>query len=321
MTRQSVGDLTRRNLIRAGVAAGGAAAVTPLLTGPASSAVHAPAGSATRSGPLPVGEIEKIIRAQGTVSNGVLNIEIDREDLPDVRKNGVPVKPSFEINGNLCFQPAPGGVMMNGDLAFKPEELNPAIDAMLSHGLTWQAQHQHLFGLQPMVWFMHMRGRGPARQVAQACAAVLAATSTPLPQAPPANPKTTLNVSRLEHIIGSSATVGADGVVSFQIPHRGPIVLGGVPISPELNVYTPIGFEPLRGDEAAVVPDFGLLADQVDDVSRVMRGQGWELDCLYNQETDEFPQLYFSHHWKTGNAYRLAAEVRRGLEKTSVVLG
>ena len=318
----SIGDLTRRQMLRAGMAAGGAATITPLLAEPGRAAAQAPL-RAHRDAPdssLPVSEIERVIRAQGTVSNGVLNIQIDRDDIPDVTKNGVPVKPAFEINGNLCFQPAPGGVMMNGDLAFKPSELNPAIDAMVSHGLTWQAQHQHLFALEPMVWFMHMRGRGPARRIAEACAAVLAATSTPLPQSPPAHPRTPLDVRRLERAIGSSATVGADGVVSFQIPQRIPIILDGMPVSPFLNVYSPIEFEPLGGDDAAVVPDFGMLAGQVNDVARVMRGQGWELDCLYNQETDEFPQLYFSHLWKTGNAYRLAAEVRRGLEMTSVVL-
>lgn len=297
--------------------------MTPLMTEPGSAAIQAPdrLTASARARALPVSEIQRIVRAQGTVSNGVLNIQIDRDDIPDVTKDGVPVKPGFEINGNLCFQAAPGGVMMNGDLAFKPGELNPAIDAMVCHGLTWQAEHQHLYGLSPMVWFMHMRGHGPARLVAEGCAAVLAATSTPLPQAPPANPGTPLDVTRLERIIGSSATVGSDGVVSFQIPQRIPLVLGGMLISPYLNVFTSVEFEPLgRGGDAAVVPDFGMLADQVNDVARVMRGQGWELDCLYNQETDEFPQLYFSHQWKTGNAYRLAAEVRRGLEMTSVVL-
>ena len=316
--------VTRRNLLRAGGLAGGLAASAPLLAVVSSAATRTPARAsapADTAGSLPVAEIEKIIRAQGTVSNGVLNIEIDRDDVPNVKKHGVPVKPAFEINGNLCFQAGPGGVMMNGDLAFKPSELNPAIDAMIKHGLAWQAEHQHLFSLEPMMWFMHMRGRGSARKVAEGCAAVLAATSTPLPQAPPKNPTTPLNVKRLERIIGSSATVGSDGVVSFQIPRRDPITLGEVRISPYLNVYTPIDFEPLGGDTAAVVPDYGMVTGEIANVTRTMRRQGWEVDCLYNQETDESPQLYFSHHWKVGNAYRLAAEVRRGLEKMNVMLG
>jgi hypothetical protein len=63
-----------------------------------------------------------------------------------------------------------------------------------------------------------------------------------------------------------------------------------------------------------------MTGDQIDAVAKTMRSQGWELDCLYNQETEEQPQLYFSHNFKVGNAYDLAREVRRGLEQTSVVL-
>jgi hypothetical protein len=316
-------NLTRRNLLRAGGVAGGLVAGAPLLAGVSSAATRTAgtAGHGAAAGSLPVAEIQRIVRAQGTVSNGVLNIEIDRDDIADVTKGGVPVKPAFEINGNLCFQAVSGGVMMNGDLAFKPEELNPAIDAMNRHGLTWQALHQHLFGLTPMVWFMHMRGHGPTCQVAEACAAVLAATSTPLPQAPQKNPTTPLDAHRLEAIIGSSATVGSDGVVSFQIPRQERILLGGVQISPYLNAYTSVDFQPLGGSTAVVVPDFGQRADEVTHCSGVMREQGWEINCLYNQETDESPQLFFSHDWKVGDAYQLAAEVRRGLEQTDVKLG
>lgn len=40
--------------------------------------------------------------------------------------------------------------------------------------------------------------------------------------------------------------------------------------------------------------------------------------CLYNQETDEHPQLYFSHQLKTGDPYELAREIRRALDHTDV---
>jgi hypothetical protein len=82
----------------------------------------------------------------------VLDITINRNDIPNVRKDGGPIKPAFEINGDLFFQPlSDGSVMFNGDLCFQPEELNPAIDAMTSHSLVFQAEHEHLFGLEPMV--------------------------------------------------------------------------------------------------------------------------------------------------------------------------
>ncbi len=316
---------SRRRLLQLGGLTGGLVAAAPLLTAASSASAATLAGADSIAGSsgarLPVTEIESIIRAKGTVSNGVLNIEIDRDDIPNVHKDGVPIKPAFEINGNLCFQALrDGSVMFNGDLCFKPDELNPAIDQMISHGLTFQAMHQHLFGLQPMVWFMHMRGHGSARALARACAAVLSVTSTPLPQAPPKHPTTPLDVKRLSKIIGAPGTVGASGVVGFEIPRRNPITLGGVRISPFLNVYTPVNFQPLGGDQAVAVPDFGQEAHEVNRLASTMRAQGWEINCLYNQETAEQPQLYFSHDFKVGNAYQLAREIRRGLEQLNVVL-
>lgn len=309
---------SRRQALRLGGAVGGLVA-TGSLFGTVDSAAADAATAA--SGQLPVAEIERIVGAKGTVSNGVLNIEIDRDDIPNVRKEGVPIKPEFEINGNLVFQAlSDGSVMMNGDLCLKPEELNPAIDQMLRHGLTWQAMHQHLWGLDPMVWFEHMRMRGSARSVAQACHAVLSVTSTPLPQAPPTHPTTPLDAKRLGRIIGQMPSVGGAGVVTIEVPRGNPITLGGVRINPFLNVTTPVAFEPLGGDTAVVVPDFGMTADEITAVTAVMRAQGWEIDCLYNQETAEQPQLYFSHQFKVGNAYTLAKEVRRGLEHMNVVI-
>jgi hypothetical protein len=45
-----------------------------------------------------------------------------------------------------------------------------------------------------------------------------------------------------------------------------------------------------------------------------------DIGCLYNQETDEVPQLYFSHMWKTGSPYDLAQSVRKGLLLTNSAL-
>jgi hypothetical protein len=315
----------RRALMLGGAAAGGVLASAGPLSGIASASTTTKRlTSATRGKSpkdLPVKEIERIIRAQGTFSNGVLNIEIDRTDLPHVVKEGHVIKPAFMINGNLCFEQLhDGSVMMNGDLGFKPEEINPAIGQMVRHGVIWQALHQHLYGLDPMVYFMHMRIRGTARKVAEACAAVLSATSTPLPQAPPKNPTTPLDAKRLGRIIGSTPTVGASGVVAFSIPSREQIVLGNVPINPYLNVYTSVDFQPIGGNRAIVVPDFGQHWYEVDTLAKTMLAQGWQIDCLYNQETAEDPQLFFSHHYKVGDAYKLAAEVRRGLDTLELKL-
>jgi hypothetical protein len=106
--------------------------------------------------------------------------------------------------------------------------------------------------------------------------------------------------------------------VTVTIPRRDTITLGGHRISPELGVSTSVQFQPLGAGLAAVVPDFSMTSHEADPVLRTMREQGWLIGCLYNQETDEHPQLFFSHNFKKGHAVTLAHEVRRGLDHTDV---
>ncbi len=91
-----------------------------------------------------INDIQEIIQAQGMVANGVLMIEIDRNDLPNVKRGNVPIKPAFEINGGLYFQDiGDGRVMMNSDMALKANEIDPFIDQLRSHSIVFQAEHQH----------------------------------------------------------------------------------------------------------------------------------------------------------------------------------
>ena len=106
-------------------------------------------------------------------------------------------------------------------------------------------------------------------------------------------------------------------MVSVSVPRRNPIFLQGVQISPFLNIATMVDFEPLSNGQTAASADFSMVSSEVQNVMRVMRQQGWEIGCLYNQEIDEQPQLFFSHTVKVGNAVELAHEIRRGLNQTN----
>jgi hypothetical protein len=321
-TPLSGAPLTRRHALLMGAGmAGGLLATSRLAIHPAE-AQTADANSSTSHWQDTTEDIEDIIQAQGMESNGVFSIEIDRDDIPNVTLHDVPIKPSFQINGTLYFQNlGRGRAIMNSDMALKPSEIDPFIDQLLSHNLVFQAEHQHLYDFKPLVWFIHFRAAGDALQIARAIKAALNVTSTPFPQTSPSNPQTPLPAEELGDILGASPNIGADGVVTFDIPRAEPITLGGIHINPHLNVATNIAFEPYGGGEnAAVVPDFGMIASEVDKVVRVMRKQGWDIGCLYNQETDEHPQLYFSHQFKTGHSIQLAREIRRGLNHMNVKL-
>jgi hypothetical protein len=269
---------------------------------------------------MPVAQMEVILGAQGDISHGVLGVDAGRSDL-QVRGGTaqVPFASGFGIHHDLYFAPLSGDrTVFNGDIAVRPGEIQPAIDAILGHGLEFQGEHQHLYDLRPMVWFLHFRGAGAPLALARAVRAVLDATGTPLPQRSPAHPTTPLPAAELGRILHGDASVGPDGVVTVVVPRTDRIVLGGVRVPPELNVSTNVEFQPLAGGRAAALPDFSMTSAEVHPVIATLRRAGWEIGCLYNQETDEHPQLYFSHAFATGDPVTLAHQIRTAAAHTAV---
>ncbi len=265
--------------------------------------------------------IERIVQAKGTINYGLLQIEIDRNDIQNVTLRGTPIYPSFEINGDLNFEWLGGNkVAMNSDLCLKRDEVDPFIDQLIKHDIYFQAEHQHFYDFEPIVFFIHFRAIGDAEAIARGIKAALNATSTPFPQAPPKHPTTPLPAARIGEIIGAKPSVGAKGVVSLQVPRAEPIILGGIRVNPYLNISLPIAFEPLGNGQAAAVPDFGMVSSEIQRLVGHMRGLSWDIGCLYNQETDEHPQLFFSHQFKTGDPIELAHNIRSGLELLNVKL-
>ncbi len=319
--------LTRRGMLVLGGSAAGAAVLAgagPALARPRQLDRRTHEGSSTlrrQRGSLPVDEIERILDAQGEITpEGLLHIPISRDDLHSRGPQGVLFDGNFEIDGDLYFQPLGGGqAFLNGDLPFKDNEIDPAIDAMLSHGLVFQALHQHFYDLDPIRWFMHFRGVGDATALARGVKAVLNTTSTPFPQTMPSNPTTPLDPGRLAAILHGNATVGSDGVVTVDVDRSDTILIEDVVVNPGANINTNIEFKPLNasGSMTAAAPDFAMTSTEIMAVMRTMRGMGWDIGCLYNQETAEHPQLFFSHQFKVGDPYVLAAEIRQGLNQTA----
>lgn len=264
-------------------------------------------------------QIEQILNAEGKVSDGAFHIDIDRKDIDNVTLRGVPIKPSFQINGSIFFQTIGGGrVMMNADLALKPDELDRFIDRLITNDIVFQAEHQHMFDFSPVIWFVHFRADGDPLRIAKGIRSALDTTATPFPQKPPSHPATPLPADEIGRILGAKPDVKEDGVVTFDVPRREPIMLGGVSINPYLNVDTDIAFQPIEGGKAAAVPDYSLVASEIQRVVGEKLREGWDIGCFYNQEIAESPQLYFSHQFKTGDPLQLAREIRSALNLTNV---
>jgi hypothetical protein len=268
---------------------------------------------------LPVKEIETILRTDGKLTNGVLAISQDRKDLHVIGPGGIAFKPSWQVNHEFAFQGlGPEKAILSGELSLLSKEANPVIDQLIKHGLIFQAFHQHFFDLTPQLFHIHFRGVGHPLDLARATAAVVSVTGTPLPQRSSSEPRTSLDTKKLEDILGGTAEVADDGVVVVSIARKEAIVLDGITLKPETGVSHTVAFQPLDGGKrTAVAPDFALIASEINPLVQLMRQQGFTIHCLYNQETAESPQLYFSHQLAIGDAYELARKVRNGLDRTN----
>ena len=268
---------------------------------------------------LPMKQIEEILRTEGKMSDGVLALSQDRTDLQVTGPGGIPFKAAWQVNHEFAFQSLGNGkAIMIGELSLLSKETNPVIDQLIKHDLTFQALHQHFFDLSPQLFHIHFRGVGNPLDLARAVAAVVGATATPLPQKSPITPKTVLDKERLERILGGTAEVADDGVVVVTVLRKETVVLGGIRLNSEMGVSHTVAFEPLDGGRGtAVAPDFALVASEINPLVKLMREQGFTIHCLYNQETAESPQLYYSHQLAVGDAYDLARKVRKGLERTN----
>jgi hypothetical protein len=313
-------DLRRRRTLTAG-----GAMMAGLFVGSTPDTALGQTGTAAppSTGTLPVQDIQRILRSPGTVHGPVLEVTQLRKDLNDVRGPGdIPFKPAFEVHSDFYFQALPNNrAILNAELALRAEEINAVIDRILQVGFVFQAFHQHFFDLEPQIWHVHLRATGSPYGLARGLDYVVRATGTPLPQTEPTNPTTTLDAQRLGRLLGGEAEVHEDGVVSVSLRRREQITLGGVPIDSRLGVQHEIFFEPLPDGRTAVAPDFALLAQEIAPVIRLMRRDGFDVHCLYNQETAETPQFYFSHLLAVGNPYYLARVMRRALQQTNTRFG
>jgi hypothetical protein len=306
--------MTRRTVLGAGAVAAGALAASP------TSAI-ARSHVLKKHGKLPVAKMQEILQTEGDVSGGVLSVDMDRDDLAGKVKGfqGIEIKPAFQIDAEFFFQPLSDELAaVNGDLPVTNAEVTPVIDEILASGLEFQALHQHFFDWDPVVWFIHVRGVGKPLTLASAIRRVVGKTAMPFPQKAPTNPTTPLSPHTLGKILGGPAQTLSDGVVTVTVERKDKIVVDGVQYDPGLNIGTSVAFQPLdsSGTKTAVVPDFAMTASEIKPVTKTMRAQGWEVGCLYNQETAESPQLYFSHMIAIGDAATLAKQVKHGLDHT-----
>ena len=122
--------------------------------------------SRTIQGSLNTDAIAKAVGAPGELNGGVYKITIGRPDI-DLREHGAPINARMGLNTWAAFAGTDADAMVAGDVAMLDREVTPVLKALRASGINVVAIHHHMTGVQPVVFFLHYYGPGPATNLAE----------------------------------------------------------------------------------------------------------------------------------------------------------
>src|SRR4029453_10395221 len=117
--------------------------------------------------PAPYKEVLTFLGKQGDFKEGVLKVNIPRNDVT-VTVAGVSTPTPFGFGGWVAITKGEGGdEALMGDLVLLQDEVNPVMSALLDNGFDVTALHNHFFHDEPRMFYMHVHGHGAAADLAQ----------------------------------------------------------------------------------------------------------------------------------------------------------
>lgn len=290
-----------------------------LVAGLMFAGVAAPSGAAGHAGSaLDAREIAAASAAKATTTpDGVVRINWARSDVP-VTVDGVRLSPAAGLGSWAAFAPIGSRAMVMGDTVVFEDEVDAAMDAAFSHGLSVTGLHNHFFYDSPRVFFMHIGGEGAPLELARGVKSVWDAIkqvrkARPMPSTgfgglPPASGK--IDAVAIEAIVGHPAPV-TDGVVKVTIGREAR--MHDAPIGASMGLTTWAAFSG-SSERAAVDGDFIMTADEVQPVLHALRKASLHVVALHNHMIGEAPGYFFTHFWGTGKAEDLARGFRQALD-------
>src|SRR5215469_11313868 len=130
-------------------------------------------GSSTISaGQIDTAKLAKIAGYEGEQSGTVYKITIGRDDL-NLKEMGATINARMGLNTWAAFYGSDANAQVAGDVAMLAPEVTPVLKALRANGLNVVAIHQHMTGGEPMVYFLHYWGTGPAEKLATGFRAAL----------------------------------------------------------------------------------------------------------------------------------------------------
>lgn len=125
----------------------------------------APTAASAPAIDLDTAALDRIMGRSGKGNGGVYQFTIPRAE--KIVEDGMVEGPSMGTGTAINFQPLGGGrAATTGDFVLLASEVDPVMRALRSGGIEVTALHSHMLGEQPVIYFMHFWGVGPASQLA-----------------------------------------------------------------------------------------------------------------------------------------------------------
>lgn len=212
--------------------------------------------------------------------------------------------------------------MVMGDLVLLQDEVNPVMSALLDHGLSVTALHNHFFHDDPKAYFMHIEGEGSAEKLAAGVRAALdkvketrSASSRPAGSFGGGIPgASTITAAPLATLLDAKPQE-KDGMVKFVFGRKAKMPCG-CEVGKEMGVNTWAAFAG-TDDNAVVDGDFACLENELQPVLKSLRTGGINIVAIHHHMTMENPRYIFLHYWGRGKAADLAAKLKSAIDTQS----
>jgi Domain of Unknown Function (DUF1259) len=112
-----------------------------------------------------VAAVEKILGYPGTVSGGVLHVNVPRAE--KLTEEGMDTPPSMGMGTSINFQPTGNGkAAIAGDFAMTGKEVGPVMKVLQDNGVQAVALHSHALNDVPRLFYMHFWANDDAVKLA-----------------------------------------------------------------------------------------------------------------------------------------------------------
>lgn len=280
--------------------------------------------ASARAGPLNVSLIEQITGLPGVLDarQNVFKITIPRHDMP-VYVGCQPLLPFMGLNSWAAFAAGKNGNdMVTGDMALFQDEVNPALNAALTNGLSVTALNSRFLFDEPNVYFMHLSGRGDLRELACGIKKVLGAVTHTRTANPylaisfgglPPPERNAIKGQIIENILDVKGQA-SNGM--FKVVIGCTATMSGIKIGSDMGADSWAVFTGVD-DNATMEGDIAVREAQLQSVLKALCRGGINITAINNHLAGETPRLIFVSYWGKGYVKKLTETLKAALDAES----